>query len=70
MQSSRDVNRRWYWLLIVPLASMLYPPLYAKATPALWGLPFFYWFQFAIIALTAAVIGLVYLVTRRDRGGG
>jgi len=31
----------------------------------LFGFPFFYWYQFAWVPLSAVLTGIVYLVTRR-----
>ncbi len=59
--SSRD---RWYWLLLLPFLALLYPPLYAHATPRIFGFPFFYWYQAAWLILTAAITTLVYRKTR------
>jgi 1-acyl-sn-glycerol-3-phosphate acyltransferase len=55
--------RRWYLLLAVPFLSLLYPPLYATEDPELLGFPFFYWYQFAWVPLTA---GLTYFVETRE----
>jgi Protein of unknown function (DUF3311) len=57
--------RRWYLLLALPLIGLLYPPLYAKATPKLWGFPFFYWYQFAWVPVAALLTYFVYTRTRR-----
>jgi hypothetical protein len=50
----------------------LWVPLYDKTDPTLWGFPFFYWFQFAMILmsalLTAIAFGLSQLADRRRRG--
>jgi Protein of unknown function (DUF3311) len=68
--------RRWYLLLLLPFAGLLYPPLYATEDPELFGFPFFYWYQFAWVPATAAVTYLVYRKTRpsdpspADRGSG
>jgi len=35
-------------LLAVPVVLGLAVPLYASETPALAGIPFFFWFQFAL----------------------
>jgi uncharacterized protein DUF3311 len=56
--------RRWYLLLAVPFVALLYPPLYATEDPELFGFPFFYWYQFAWVPLTA---GLTYFVYRKTR---
>ena len=56
--------RRWYLLLAVPFLGLVYPPLYATEDPELLGFPFFFWYQFAWVPLTA---GLTYFVYRRTR---
>jgi hypothetical protein len=63
----RDVNRRWYWLLAVPLALTLIPTIYNHESPRLIGIPFFYWYQMAMILLSVVCTVLVY---RRTRGRG
>jgi Protein of unknown function (DUF3311) len=63
--SDRRRSRRWNWLLLSPLLLLIYPGLYARPTPVLWGFPFFYWFQFAVVIFTALITGLVYAKTRR-----
>ena len=39
--------------LIVPCLLALFPPLYNRIEPALFGMPFFYWFQLALIPVSA-----------------
>jgi hypothetical protein len=56
--------RRWYVLLALPFLGLLYPPLYATEDPELFGFPFFYWYQFLWVPLTAALTYLVYRKTR------
>jgi hypothetical protein len=56
--------RRWYLLLVLPFLGLLYPPLYATEDPQLFGFPFFYWYQFVWVPLTA---GLTYFVYRKTR---
>ena len=52
---------RWlYLLLIVPFVAMLWVPSYAAATPALGGVPFFYWYQFLWVIITVALTAVVY----------
>jgi hypothetical protein len=53
----------WNLLLLLPFI-ILFTPLYNRAEPALFGLPFFYWFQFALVALGVASTATVYLMTR------
>jgi hypothetical protein len=57
--------RRWIlWLLLVPYAALLWLPWYARATPSLWGFPFFYWYMFLWVVLTALLTGIVYRARR------
>jgi len=58
------MNRRWwYWLLVIPFAATLVPPIYARMDPQLFGFPFFYWYQILWIALSAAIVFFVYAQT-------
>jgi len=51
----------WVWVaLALPYLALCFPQLYARATPALFGFPFFYWYQFAWVFLTSVLLGLVY----------
>jgi hypothetical protein len=43
-------------LLLVPCVIALWAPLYNTETPALFGMPFFYWFQLALIPVSALAI--------------
>ena len=53
-----------YLLLLGPFAGTLVPVLYNRAQPALWGMPFFYWYQLAWVLVTAALLGIVAYATR------
>jgi hypothetical protein len=57
-------RRYWAWLLVVPLVLLVYPGFYARSTPELFGFPFFYWYQFAVVIATALLTGAVYWLTR------
>jgi Protein of unknown function (DUF3311) len=50
----------WTLLLILPYLGLCFPQFYARATPVLWGFPFFYWYQFAWVILASLIMGLVY----------
>ncbi len=65
---TRTVNRGWYALLLIPFVALLWLPFYARRTPALFGFPFFYWYQFAWVFLGAAITGLVYALTTTSGG--
>lgn len=49
-----------YILLLIPFIATLWIPFYASGTPALGGIPFFYWYQFLWIIISAVLIGIVY----------
>ena len=59
----------WLLLLLLPYAGLLFPAIYARQTPALFGFPFFYWYQFAWVIAASLIMGIVYAKTRdrRDR---
>ncbi len=46
--------------LLLPYAGLCFPQIYARATPALLGFPFFYWYQFAWVVLTSILLLAVY----------
>ena len=50
----------WKLLLALPYLGLCFPQLYARSTPALWGFPFFYWYQFAWVVLASLLMGVVY----------
>jgi hypothetical protein len=47
---------------------VIWPPLFNKVDPKLFGIPFFYWFQLAVIPVGVVCTTLVYLATARGRG--
>ncbi len=57
-------KRLWYWLLLVPFAATLFPPLYARGGPSLFGFPFFYWYQILWIIISAAIVWVVFRATK------
>ena len=73
-----DVAPGPLWVLIVllltpPVVIPLLVGLYDQMDPTLAGFPFFFWFQFALILMSAALTVLAYYVAkaadRRDREG-
>jgi hypothetical protein len=64
MQPKSQGERGLWWLLAIPFAGLLFPGLYAHAEPSLFGLPFFYWYQFAWLLISAALTAIVYLRAR------
>ncbi len=56
-------QRRWFLLLLlIPFIVLLWPPFYDFRQPALFGIPFFYWFQMLWIIITAIITALVYFI--------
>ncbi len=47
-------------LLALPYLGLCFPQIYAHSTPALWGFPFFYWYQFAWVIVASALLAIVY----------
>jgi Protein of unknown function (DUF3311) len=66
--SSRRAFNPWYLLLILPYLGLCFPSLYARATPTLFGFPFFYWYQFSWVVLASLLIAIVYKKTKPDLG--
>lgn len=56
----------WNLLLIIPLV-VIVTPLFNLDHPRLFGMPFFYWFQFACVGLGVLCTGIVYAATRNKR---
>jgi hypothetical protein len=48
------------FLLFLPFIALLGVPLYNDTSPALFGFPFFYWYQFAWVPITSLLIWIVY----------
>jgi hypothetical protein len=66
-ESSQKLRREWPWnlLFLVPVIASLAVPLFNRASPEVNGVPFFYWYQFLWIGLSAGITALVYFGTRR-----
>ena len=58
--ASRGGSGWWLLLLLLPYLGLLYPPIYARVEPALWGIPFFIWYQFLWVFITVGITALVY----------
>ena len=54
-------------LLVLPLAGLAWVPLYAREDPELAGVPFFYWYQLAWVALSLVCLcGAAVLIPAPD----
>ena len=71
---NRSKARQWVWYatLLLPFVATLWVPFYDSVEPRLGGVPFFYWYLFLWIGISATQTAVVYLVTRRpdDPSGG
>ena len=56
----------WNLVLLVPFA-MLWTPWINSLEPRLFGMPFFYWVQFAFVPVGVLSVAVVYLKTRDER---
>jgi hypothetical protein len=56
-------RRAWYLLLIIPFVALLCP-VYLRLSPAITGIPFFYWYQFLLLFVTAGLTAIVYRAVR------
>ena len=56
----------WYWLLLVPIVLLVYPPLYNRDDPVVGGMPFFYWYQLAVVPIGVACTVVAYRMTRSN----
>jgi hypothetical protein len=55
-------------LLVVPIIVLMAVPHYAKAEPALFGFPFFFWYQFLWVFICSAMTWAAYRLTLSARG--
>lgn len=56
--------------LVVAIVVPLLVWTYAKTDPTLWGIPFFFWYQFLLVALSMALTSIAYrlvIVHERQR---
>jgi hypothetical protein len=57
-----------YWprlLFLIPMVAVLCVPFYNRIEPSLGGVPFFYWYQLALVLVGAATVLAVYLLETR-----
>jgi hypothetical protein len=63
-RASGLVFNPWNLVLLIPFIVLL-TPIYNRESPTLFGMPFFYWFQFLVILLGVACTITVYRMTRK-----
>jgi hypothetical protein len=56
-------------LLLIPVFALIFPGVYNRETPTIFGFPFFYWYQLAWVVFATIVLGIVYKLrkTPNDR---
>jgi hypothetical protein len=71
VQVERPNSLFTYWprlLYLIPVGLILSVPFYNRTEPALAGVPFFYWYQLALVLVGAAFVFIVYLLDTRVTG--
>lgn len=58
--TQRGSSRWWQLLLILPFLGVLWVPLFNKVEPEFVGIPFFFWYQFLWVFVSAAITAFVY----------
>ncbi|HYP63671.1 MAG TPA: DUF3311 domain-containing protein [Acidocella sp.] len=56
-------------LLLVIFVAALAVPFYNRAEPSLFGFPFFYWYQLAVVLSASLLTWIVYLVEHAGKAG-
>ncbi|MGA7297386.1 MAG: DUF3311 domain-containing protein [Rhodanobacteraceae bacterium] len=50
----------WYAIFVIVSVVSIWVPLYNRLQPAWLGIPFFYWFQFLLVIVSALVTALAW----------
>ena len=62
---SRPRATLWRSLLLIPVLAVLWVPAFNRLGPALWGFPFFYWYQMLWVILCSVAAAAVLLLEER-----
>jgi membrane protein implicated in regulation of membrane protease activity len=58
-------------LILIPIVALMWVSSYARRDPELWGIPFFYWYQFCWVFATAILTSIAYrFVVAHERRRG
>ncbi len=52
-------------LLLIPFIGLLWVPFYNQAEPALFGFPFFYWYQLLWVPISSLLTFIVWRAAKR-----
>ena len=52
--NDRKPNLWWLILLLTPFVGVLWVPFFNRVNPEVWGIPFFFWYQFLWVSLARA----------------
>lgn len=64
----RKPTQWWFILLLAPFIGVLWVPFFNRVDPQIGGIPFFFWYQFLWVLISAFVTALVYFrATPRPR---
>jgi hypothetical protein len=69
-ESEVSSGERWYLLLLVPFVALSVLPLFNRVEPRLVGIPFFWWYQFLWVPLSAGLTAVVYMLSEKSGKGG
>ncbi len=60
--TTNDRKRTQWWLvlLLAPFVGVLWISLFNHVDPQIWGIPFFFWYQFLWVLISALITALVY----------
>lgn len=53
-------QKRWYLLLATPWLSTFWVASYNRVEPALFGMPFFYWYQLLWVIISSVLVAIVF----------
>lgn len=56
----RQPTQWWLVLLLAPFIGVLWVPFFNRVDPQIGGIPFFFWYQFLWVVISAFVTALVY----------
>jgi uncharacterized membrane protein len=65
---SRSARRRWALIVALLIPAIVVPllvPLYARTDPELFGFPFYFWFQLALIPAAVALTATAFQLSRK-----